>query len=223
MSAYQNRGYADEYRRFVGRDAESERKRLGKDGAITTAVATKLAKLMAYKDEYEVARLFSSRVFKDELNAQFDDVKRVPYHLALPTVRDVYPANGRPRKRAFGPWMGYAFALLARLRWLRGTPLDPFGYASERRMERRLIQEYRRTVVVALDQLSPETEAQVLAVMSAPDGVRGFGAVKLAAVQAYRNKLDGLMRDLLPDDRSRLAKQPPQPGMPEWAGNLGGT
>ncbi|MEQ7154567.1 indolepyruvate ferredoxin oxidoreductase family protein [Brevundimonas aurifodinae] len=189
LTAYQNRSYAEDYRRFTAKVAGEEKKRLGAVGPITEAVAANLAKLMAYKDEYEVARLYSDGTFKAQLDAQFEEVERVTYHLAPPILSDTDPVNGRPRKREFGPWMGSMFALLARLRWLRGTPLDPFGYSEERRMERGLVQEYRRAVTSALAILTPATEAQVLEIARAADAIRGFGPVKAAAVVAYRSRM----------------------------------
>ena len=99
-------------------------------------------KLLAYKDEYEVARLHAETL-EAAVDAQFTDVRAMRFHLA-PPILGGKDAAGRPRKREFGPWMLGAFGVLAASRWLRGTPLDPFGYTAERRMERALIAEYER-------------------------------------------------------------------------------
>jgi indolepyruvate ferredoxin oxidoreductase len=138
--------------------------------------------LLAYKDEYEVARLYSAPAFAAALAAQFETVARVQVHLAPPLLarRD---SAGKLRKRAFGPWIFRVFRVLARLRVLRGTPLDPFGHSEERRAERRLIGDYEADVAEILRSLSPETLATALALARLPDRIRGFGHVKEKAMR----------------------------------------
>ena len=113
---------------------------------LTEAVARSLHKLMAYKDEYEVARLYTDGTFLGQLRQQFEGDYRLEFHLAPPLLADRDPATGHLKKRAYGPWMLKAFALLARLKGLRGTVLDPFGRSADRRRERALIGQYERVV-----------------------------------------------------------------------------
>ena len=145
--------YADRYRQ--ARRARSQRPKndqLPGSQALTTAVARSLFKLMAYKDEYEVARLHMETGFQERLRQEFEGDFTVNYHLAPPILSSGKDARGRPLKRQFGPWIEPAFRMLARLKFLRGTPLDVFGYTSERQMERGLIDWYE-TLVTRSDAL----------------------------------------------------------------------
>ena len=144
LTAYQNAAYAKRYETFVERVREAEA-RLGKGDALTKAVARSLFKLMAYKDEYEVARLYTSGEFEERLKATFEGAFTVKFNLAPPLLakRD---AQGRLVKAQYGSWMWQAFKLLARFKFLRGTAFDPFGKTEERRMERQLIDDYRRSI-----------------------------------------------------------------------------
>ena len=123
--------------------------------ALTEAVARSYHKLLAYKDEYEVARLYSDPQFRKQLQDSFDGDYKLGVHLAPPLLSRVDPATGEPRKREFGPWIFPVLRALARLKGLRGTPFDPFGYTAERRMERRLIADYEREVEELLRRLTP--------------------------------------------------------------------
>ena len=115
------------------------------------------------------------------------------YHLAPPLLARPDPATGRARKRMYGPWMGTAFRILARLRWLRGTWLDVFGYTAERRMERRLIAEYEATIETLLAGLSPERFALAVEIAALPQKMRGFGHVKLRNVEAAKRRQSELL------------------------------
>ncbi len=143
-------------------------------------------KLLSYKDEYEVARLHAETL-KAAVDAQFTDVRAMRFHLAPPILGGT-DASGRPKKREFGPWMMTAFDVLRRFRWLRGTPLDPFGYTAERRMERALITEYERDMDTVLAGLTPANRDIALELAALPLEIRGFGPVKTqaAAVAAGR-------------------------------------
>ncbi|MEL6701001.1 MAG: DUF6537 domain-containing protein, partial [Pseudomonadota bacterium] len=147
------------------------------DDALRVAMAKGYAKLLAYKDEYEVARLLTQTQAKAA--QEFDGDLKLTYHLAPPMLpgRD---AQGRPRKREFGPWMARAAGLLKRGRVLRGTPLDPFGYSAERKMERQLARDYASDMAAALSALTPDTRDAVLALAELPLQIRGFGPVKEA-------------------------------------------
>jgi indolepyruvate ferredoxin oxidoreductase len=144
LVAYQNEALADRYRALVARAPESLR----------LSVAKGYHKLLAYKDEYEVARLHLATATKAQ--TEFEGDLKLTFHLAPPILTRKGP-DGRPVKRAFGPWMGRAFRALARLKGLRGTPLDPFGYFPERRMERALIAQYERDMAELLPALTPAT------------------------------------------------------------------
>jgi indolepyruvate ferredoxin oxidoreductase len=145
---------------------------------LSEAVARYLFKLMAYKDEYEVARLYTDGSFAKQVAASFDGDLKLEFHLAPPLLAKHDPVTGRPRKMNFGAWMMGAFGFLARFKFLRGTPFDPFGYSSERRTERRLIEEYRAVVEEIVHALTAENHALAVAIASIPEKIRGFGPVK---------------------------------------------
>ena len=146
LTAYQDEAYAERYRSFVKEIRNFEARVASGSLALTEAVARNLSKLMAYKDEYEVARLHASELFRRDVEAQFEGDYRLRFHLAPPFLARRDPITGEPRKITFGPWMMGVFQVLARLRRLRGTPLDLFGHTEERRRERQLVSDYRATV-----------------------------------------------------------------------------
>ena len=146
LTDYQDAAYAAGYRELVERVRTAEAARAPGRGELTAAVARYYFKLLAYKDEYEVARLYTDGAFAAQLERQFAGRPRLAIHLAPPLFAPRDPSTGRLRKQAYGPWMLRAMALLARARRLRGTTFDPFGYSAERRAERRLIEHYRALV-----------------------------------------------------------------------------
>jgi indolepyruvate ferredoxin oxidoreductase len=193
LTAYQNADYAARYRSFVQHVLTAEKAAVsGAPPRLSEAVAKYLFKLMSYKDEYEVARLHSDPAFKAQLDEMFKGPYQIVYHLAPPAFarRD---ASGRLRKRAYGPWVGYAMRALARFKFLRGTPLDPFGYSAERQGERNLIAEYRDTIDELLGKVSPETSAVCVEIASLPEEIRGFGHVKERNILAAREKRQKLL------------------------------
>ena len=181
LTAYQNAAWASRYRGLVERVREAERS-LGAGEALAGAVARYAYKLMACKDEYEVARLYTDGAFRDRLAAAFEGDLRLTFHLAPPALARRDPVTGEPRKRTFGPWMWRVLGLVAKLRFLRGTPFDPFGRTAERRMERRLIEEYFETVEVLLAGLRAENLGLAVEIASIPETIRGYGHVKARAV-----------------------------------------
>lgn len=185
LAQYQNRAYAKKYQTFVDEVAKAERQQCGSD-QLARAVARYLFKLMAYKDEYEVARLYTDGEFLRKLDRQFEGNWSLKFHLAPPLLakRD---AQGHLVKKAYGPMMLSAFKLLAKLRFLRGTAFDPFGYTQERRQERALIVGYQAAIGALLPNLGQAELPYALAIANIPDGIRGFGHVKEAAMQ---NALD---------------------------------
>ena len=181
LTAWQNAAWAARYRALVNRVREAERAladALGAGEALAEAVARCAYKLMAYKDEYEVARLYTDGAFRERLKASFEGNPGVSFHLAPPLLARRDPVTGVPRKRAFGPWMWRVLALMARMRFLRGTPFDPFGHTAQRRTERRLIEEYFETVDELLAGLSPANHGLAIEIASVPESIRGYGHVK---------------------------------------------
>jgi len=187
LTGYQNAAYAARYRALVERVRVAEQERVG-GTKLAEAVARYYAKLLAYKDEYEVARLFASGDFMKKIDGMFEGDYRVNFHLAPPLLAKPDPQTGEPRKMRFGPWMLRAFGLLARLKGLRGTALDIFGRTAERRMERALIVEYEQTVEALLAGLSRDSHALAVEIASLPEAIRGFGHIKAKSVEAARKK-----------------------------------
>lgn len=193
LSDYQSPGYAE---KFVQTVRSIERKVAAKQIAgsdqLVLQVARTLSRLMAYKDEYEVARLHANPAFWQRLREQFSGDFKVKFHLAPPMLpgRD---AGGRPLKREFGSWVLPLFRLLRHGKILRGTPLDPFGYTHERRQERQLIPDYQALVLRTVEQLSAANLSVALALVAAADDVRGYGPVKEKALVDYAKRCDELV------------------------------
>lgn len=177
LAAYQNEDLATKYRSLVDNAAAAEKAAGGTD-ELTKSVARSYAKLLAYKDEYEVARLYSSKEFRQKLDAQFDGKMKLSVHLAPPILPGKDVATGRPKKREFGTWIFPVFKTLASLKRLRGTALDIFGYTAERKMERQLIADYEETLGKILDELTHEKLSLACKIADLPDTIRGFGPVK---------------------------------------------
>jgi indolepyruvate ferredoxin oxidoreductase len=194
LTAYQNAAYAREYRLFVDRTRVVERSVTAHEGALSEAVSRYLFKVMAYKDEYEVARLFTNSEFQDQVRRTFVPGVRMMFHLAPPLLSRIDPATGELRKRAFGPWVITVFRILAKLRGLRGTVFDPFGYTEERRTERRLIGEYRACLEHILMKLRPENMDLAVEIAQIPEAIRGYGPVKTRNLVQARTRWTELMQ-----------------------------
>ena len=183
--------------------------------ALSEAVARNLFKLMAYKDEYEVARLYSDGAFRKQVAATFEaeagDGKplRYEFHLAPPLLARRDPNTGLPRKMSFGPWMMGAFSVLAKLKGLRGTAFDIFGYTEERRTERRLIADYEALLNELLTRLAPENHALCVALAALPEKIRGFGHVKERHLKAAKAEEAMLL--------AQLREGPPASALPQAA------
>jgi indolepyruvate ferredoxin oxidoreductase len=192
LTQYQNARYAAQYKELVDKVAQAERAATGTT-RLATAVARYYFKLMAYKDEYEVARLYSDGEFLNKINAQFEGDWKLNFYLAPPLLakRD---AQGHLVKRAFGPGMLKAFTLLARLRFLRGTALDLFGYTAERCAERELIREYRDTLTTILSKLNRGNLDAAVALASLPEEVSGYGHIKEEAMAKAAQQRVQLLR-----------------------------
>jgi indolepyruvate ferredoxin oxidoreductase len=182
LIAYQDVGYARQYAEFVARVAREESEKTPGRSGLSEAVARHLFKLMAYKDEYEVARLHLSAALQAELRARFGSSARFYWHLHPPLLR----AFGLKKKIRLGSWFGPVFSTLSAMKGLRGTALDVFGYARVRREERQLIGEYRALVERALAVLSPVRHDAAVALADLPDMIRGYEDVKLDNVKLFR-------------------------------------
>ena len=198
LTAYQNAAYADKYVGFVNTVRAKERALSSGESVqrfpLTEAVARNLFKLMAYKDEYEVARLHSDGAFEKKISAMFEGDFKLNYHLAPPLLAKKND-KGELKKQQFGPWMLTSFKLLAKLKALRGTAFDVFGRTSERQMERALIADYTRSMEQVLQRLSAENMGLALDIARIPDGIKGFGHVKEKNLVAARARWDVLMRE----------------------------
>lgn len=203
LTDWQDERHAEEYRAFLDEIAVTlDQRGLGECEAFMVEVARSLGKLMAYKDEYEVARLYSQPAFKESLRDQFSGNPKLKVHLAPPLLAFRKDARtGRPRKIAFGSWILPVFGLLAKGKRLRGTPFDIFGYTAERRMERALIGEYRDLIRDVARRMTLGTMQAAIELAAAPELVSGFGPVKDEGVVAYRNRV----AELLPKLESEVA------------------
>ena len=184
LTAYQNPAYAAQYLTLVD-EVRAVEMRLGLGTKLSMAVAKSYAKLMAYKDEYEVARLYTDGQFVEKLNAQFDGKFSVKFNLAPPLLSKKNE-QGHLIKAEYGSWVWRAFGVLAKMKSLRGTRLDIFGYSAERKMERQLIQHYRKNILSILASLDAGNHAVAVELASLPEKIRGFGHVKEAAVAVAR-------------------------------------
>ena len=190
LHAYWNGAYAGRYQRLMG-DIRAAAASVEGGEAFAWAVARSAFKLMAYKDEYEVARLYSDGRFREALEREFDDVGTIRILLSPPLIARTDPVTGRPRKISFGPWVFPLFRLLTKLRWLRESPFDPFGATRERRVERALRDAFLKEIREIARHLAAENLAASIAFAEAPLQVRGFGPIKLPAAEALLNQLAG--------------------------------
>jgi indolepyruvate ferredoxin oxidoreductase len=193
LTDYQDAAYAARYAARVERVRSAEAACLPGETGLTQSIARSLFKLMAYKDEYEVARLYTETEFLQRIADRFDGPHKLNFHMAPPLLSDRDPETGHPRKRSFGPWMLSVFRILARLRRLRGTPFDIFGRSEERRLERRLIGEYEERIDEILVRLSPANHQLAVELASLPAEIRGFGHVKQANLAQVKMREEALL------------------------------
>jgi indolepyruvate ferredoxin oxidoreductase len=186
LTAYQDAGYAARYAAVLARVREAEARVAPGVTALSEAVAVNLFKLMAIKDEYEVARLFTDGTFQRQLAYEFSGWDKLEFHLAPPLFARRDPFTGRLQKKSYGPWMMRAFRLLASAKRFRGTRLDVFGYGEERKAERKLLAEYEATIDTILENLSAERHERGVVLALWPEGVRGFGHVKAPTIERAR-------------------------------------
>jgi indolepyruvate ferredoxin oxidoreductase len=187
LADYQNEAYAARYRAQVERARAAELAKVPGACGLAEAVARNLFKLMAYKDEYEVARLYAGDAFLNQVKNEFSgDNLRFEFHLAPPLLARIDKATGAPRKMSFGPWMLPLFRLLAKFKGLRGTAFDPFGRTAERRTERQLIADYEAMLDEVLAKLTPANHPVAVGLAAIPEKIRGFGHVKLRHLAAAK-------------------------------------
>ncbi len=201
LTAYQDAGLAARYEKLVRKVEAAEKAATPDMTGLALAVARYYAKLLSYKDEYEVARLYSDGTFRAALARQFEGDYRIEFNLAPPLVAERDATTGHLKKRTFGPWMLAAFGVLAKFRFLRGTKLDPFGRTEERKTERALIAEYEATVAEILAGLTPANHAAAVGLASVPEEIRGYGHVKdahLAKAKAHAEQLRANFRNPAP-------------------------
>src|SRR5258705_3036469 len=196
LADYQNAALAERYQGLVKRVRDAATGG-GYGDALPRAVAINYAKLLAYKDEYEVARLFTDGRFEKQLRDQFEGDFKFSFNLAAPFLARGVDALGRPGKRAFGSWMMTAFRILARMRGLRGTAFDLFGQTDDRKLERNLIAGYEKDVATVLGLVSPVTHDTAVEILSLPDRIRGYGPVKEKAVQDAKARYTQLAAHLV--------------------------
>ncbi len=204
LAGYQNAAYARKYSELVERVRRVESDRLNGSTKLAEAVARYYFKLLAYKDEYEVARLHSDAGFRQSIAAQFEGPYRLNFYLAPPILARRDPRTGIARKRRFGGWLTSVFSVLARFKFLRGTPLDPFGYSLERRTERALIGEYESVIDEVLTRLDARNHALAVELACLPEHIRGFGHVKAASLEAARAQREQLLARLRGQQPARV-------------------
>ena len=192
LTAYQDARLAQRYRAVVDRVRAAERRVTPASTALTEAVARHYFKLLAIKDEYEVARLYTDGEFERQVKAAFEGEYRLQYHFAPPLWVKPDRITGAPVKRVYGAWMRLPLSLLARLKGLRGTWLDVFGYTEERRLERKILADYEATVASLERELTPSNLAVALEIASLPSTIRGYGHVKQRNIEAARAREQAL-------------------------------
>ena len=193
LKAYQNTALADRYSKLVN-NVRMASEHIPDCLAITRTVALSYSKLLAYKDEYEIARLYSSKKFEEKLNNQFEGDFQIYFNLAAPFIPGKSP-NGRPLKREFGQWIIKLFCILAYMKGLRGTVFDIFGYNSERRSERNLISEFESDVKLVLSKLNKHNSRQAIELLSSVMQIRGFGPVKRKAISEHTERRMQLLKN----------------------------
>ena len=196
LAEYQDAVLAERYRSRVAQMAEIEHKLAPGRSGLAEAVARSYYKLLAYKDEYEVARLYASPAFEKALGEQFESRRKLEFHLAPPLLARRDKDTGEPRKMRFGAWMLPVFRVLAKGKKLRGTAWDVFGYSAERKLERQMIADYEKLVNEIAQRLTPMTHAKAVALASVALDIKGFGHIKERNYKAAKVRETALLNDL---------------------------
>jgi indolepyruvate ferredoxin oxidoreductase len=207
LTDYQDAAYARRYKDLVVRAQRAEAERAKGMTGLAMTVARNYFKLLAYKDEYEVARLYADPAFGQKLRANFAGDYKLRFHLAPPIIAPKDPNTGEARKMAFGPWMLTAFSLLAKLKGLRGTAFDIFGRTEERRLERRLVADYEKTVDELISRLAHDNHATAVAIADVPEHIRGYGHVKQRHLRDAKAKEAALLAQFRAPVQPRAAAE----------------
>jgi indolepyruvate ferredoxin oxidoreductase len=205
LADYQNAAYAKRYSDMVERVREAENRVIANSSKLAEAVAKNYHKLLAYKDEYEVARLYTNGDFIKDLQSQFTGNYKIEFNMAPPIMERKDPATGRPKKRKFGPWMLKALAVLAKFKFLRGGAADIFGYHRERKEDRALIGEYEDIIDKVLGSLSAKNHKICVELLSLPEMIRGYGPVKTANIERAKERQKELLVALSDDKPEKKA------------------
>ncbi len=205
LTGYQNGALSGRYKALVEKVRAAEQK-TGKSG-LGEAVARNYAKLLAYKDEYEVARLYADAAFQAGIERQFEGGYKLKFHLAPPLLASRDPKTGHLVKQEFGSWMLPAFKVLAKFRFLRGTAFDPFGYTAERKVERALIADYETLVAELLAGLTATNHDLAVRLASVPDDIKGYGHVKDANVARAKRKVGELLQHWRKPEAAKIAAE----------------
>lgn len=194
LTKYENEAYARRYKDLVVKAQKAEGDRAKGRSGLAEAVARYYYKLLAIKDEYEVARLYTDGDFLDKVRDQFEGDYKLKFHMAPPLFAKRDPETGELQKQEFGPWMMSAFKLLAGLKFLRGSPLDVFGYSAERKMERQLIADYEATIEELLNGLTSQNHELAVAIATIPEHIRGYGHVKEQYLEKAKAEEEALLQ-----------------------------
>ena len=194
LSNYQNQKYADTYLGFVNKTIETEKNLNNSKEDLSKAVSKYLSKLMAYKDEYEVARLYTNGEFKEKLNNAFEGKLKLKFHVAPPLFAPKDPNTGKLKKITLGSWILPVFKILSKFKFLRGTLFDPFGKTKERKMERFLINQYKKDIEKVLKTVNSENISLAVEIASIPENIRGYGHVKEDNIKIAAIKRDQLFK-----------------------------
>ena len=207
LTGYQNEALARRYKALVDSVRAAELRATPGQTTLAEAVARNYAKLLAYKDEYEVARLYADAAFGAQVARQFEGDYKLKFHLAPPIFSQRDPRTGHLIKQEFGGWMLPAFRLLAGLKGLRGTKLDIFGYTQERKTERALIGQYETLVAELLKGLTPANHALAVKLAAIPDDIKGYGHIKDAHLAKAKAKEATLLHQWRNPDAMKAAAE----------------
>jgi len=188
LVAYQNAAYARRYADFVAKARAREQEIDAASESLTTAIAENYFKLLAMKDEYEVARLYTDGEFEQKISDMFEGDVKLHYHIGRKLIHTEERNTDRLKKRTFGPWFMSVFQMLNSFRGLRGTPLDPFGSSADRKRDRKLIRDYEQSIEMLLAELSPDNLATAIEIASLPASIRGFGAIRDRSIVAAQKR-----------------------------------
>jgi len=195
LTSYQDAAYSKRFANLVQKVRDTEMAKAPGHEEMTEAVADSYHKLLAFKDEYEVARLYADKSFREKLTKQFDGNLRLNFHLAPPLISTMNPFSGEPEKGTYGPWMMLAFRFLASMKGLRGSVFDPFRWTGERRLCLQLIKDFESTIDEILETLTKDNHDNAVAIAALPQSIRGFGPVKERSAKKANEEKASLLKE----------------------------